>query len=378
MLGNICFLANRGIEVLRLDAVAFMWKRLGTQCQNQPEVHLLLQALRALSRLAAPALLHKAEAIVPPPELVPYLGRGAAAGRECELAYHNVLMVMLWSSLAERRVALLTHTLQQMPTIPHDAAWITYLRCHDDIGWAVTDEDAAAVGLYAALHRKFLSDFYLGDYSGSFSRGTVFQHNPRTGDRRINGALASLVGLETALESGDEGHVDMAIRRIQLLYGVIFAFPGIPQIYMGDELGLRNDFSYLEDSELADDGRWVHRPPMDWQAAERRDDPGTVTGKIFLSVKRLAEARARCDAFHSSASARAVWTQNDRVFGLLRESARGRILVLANFSEENQSVPAYRLRELGLGDRLHDHLQNRGLDLDAELLLGPYNQVWLS
>ncbi|MEJ2753344.1 MAG: alpha-amylase family glycosyl hydrolase, partial [Chloroflexota bacterium] len=160
MLDIMLFLANHGVEILRLDAVAFMWKRLGTDCENQPEAHFILQAFRALSRVAAPGLLLKAEAIVPPPQLVPYLGRGEATNKECEVAYHNVFMVMLWSSLAEGKVALMTHALQQMPPIPSRTSWLTYVRCHDDIGWAVTEEDAAAVGLNGFLHRSFLSDYY--------------------------------------------------------------------------------------------------------------------------------------------------------------------------------------------------------------------------
>ncbi|MCP4359841.1 MAG: alpha-amylase, partial [Chloroflexi bacterium] len=166
MLAVMLFLANQGVEILRLDAVAFMWKRLGTDCENQPEAHAILQAFRALSRLAAPALLLKAEAIVPPPQLVPYFGQGKAANKECEIAYHNVLMVTLWSALAERKVVLATHILQKMPRIPSHTAWVTYARCHDDIGWAITEEDAAGVGLDGFAHRTFLSDFYTRRFPG--------------------------------------------------------------------------------------------------------------------------------------------------------------------------------------------------------------------
>ncbi|MEJ2750023.1 MAG: alpha-amylase family protein, partial [Anaerolineae bacterium] len=268
MLDIMLYLANQGVEVLRLDAVAFMWKRLGTDCENQPEAHYILQAFRALSRIAAPALLLLAEAIVPPPQLVPYMGRGAAANKECEIAYHNVFMVMLWSSLAERKVALMTHALQQMPDIPSVASWLLYIRCHDDIGWAVTEEDAAAVGLNGFAHRSFLSDFYSGRFEGTFARGATFQFNPKTNDRRISGSLASLAGLEIALEQGDAKAIDLAVRRIILLHAMILAFGGIPLLYMGDELGLLNDMSYLDDPNLASDNRWLHRPWMDWELAE--------------------------------------------------------------------------------------------------------------
>ncbi len=205
MVDVVCHLANQGVEVVRLDAVAFLWKRMGTNSQNQPEAHLVLQAFRAVLRLVAPATILLAEAIVSPDDLVGYLGSGEGADKECELAYHNVLMVSLWSALAEQDVRLMAHTLATMPPIPSGTAWLTYARLHDDIGWAITDENAGALGRDGFAHRAFLSDFYSGGYPGSFARGVVFQENPQTGDRRISGSLASLAGLEAALESGDAG-----------------------------------------------------------------------------------------------------------------------------------------------------------------------------
>ncbi|HET6653487.1 MAG TPA: alpha-amylase family protein [Nocardioides sp.] len=330
MFGVICHLANVGVEVLRLDAVAFMWKRLGTNCQNQPEVHLLLQAWRALSRIVAPGVILLAEAIVSPDDLVGYLGQGEGAGKECQLAYHNVLMVSLWSALAEQNATLLTHTLRAMPPIPPSAAWLTYVRLHDDIGWAVTDENAGAVGLGGYDHRAFLSDFYSGEFPGSFARGEVFQANPATGDRRISGSLASLAGLELALERGDDEAAEFAVRRILLLHHLILTFGGIPLIYMGDEIGLRNDPAYAEDPDLADDNRWLHRPRMDWTAAARRTDPGSIEGRIFSELRRLVRLRAGTPELHAQAEAEAIWHDDPRLFMLLRTSARGDLLILAN------------------------------------------------
>lgn len=377
MLEIVLFLANRGVEILRMDAVAFMWKRLGTDCQNQPEAHYLLQAFRALSRIAAPALLLKAEAIVSPDRLIPYLGLGRATNKECELAYHNAFMVLLWSGLAERRVALMTHALQQMPDSPTGGAWTTYVRCHDDIGWAVRDEDAAAVGLSGALHRAFLSDFYTGRFPGSFARGATFQFNPKTGDRRVSGSLASLAGLELALDNGDEEEVALAIRRILLLHNLIFAFGGIPLVYMGDEIGLLNDYGYLDDPDLADDNRWMHRPAMDWVKAERRHDGETVTGRIFQGITGLVEARKRTFELHAAAGTYAVWTHNERVFGLLRASPRGRILVLANFDDAVQTVPRHRVHEIEFTGPLLNCVNGDELDGWSPIQLKPYQALWL-
>jgi len=377
MLAIILFLANQGVEILRMDAVAFMWKRLGTDSQNQREAHYLLQAFRALSRIAAPGLLLKAEAIVSPDRLIHYLGRGPAANKECELAYHNAYMVLLWSSLAERRAVLMTHALQQMPSPPSGCAWVTYTRCHDDIGWAVTDEDAAAVGLSGALHRAFLSDYYSGRFPGSFSRGATFQFNPKTGDRRISGSMASLAGLEAALDNEDWEEVELAIRRILLLFNLIFAFGGIPLIYMGDEIGLLNDYGYLDDPSLAEDNRWLHRPYMDWEKAKERDEWQSVTGRIFRGVRRLAVARKYTPALHAEAGTYAVWTHNEQVFGLLRASPRGRILILANFSETGQRVPRHRLHEMGFGGTLANRLDNREFGEGPDIFLEPYEAMWL-
>ena len=201
----ILFFANLGVEVLRLDAIAFIWKRLGTTSQNEPEVHAITQTLRALAHLACPAVEFKAEAIVSPSDVVHYLGRGARWGKVSDLAYHNSLMVHIWSMLASRDVRLSVHALRAIGEVPSTTAWITYARCHDDIGWAIDDVDAAAVYLSGPAHRAFLSDYYSGDFWQSPARGLVFQHNEVTGDRRISGMLASLAGLDAALERAD-GH----------------------------------------------------------------------------------------------------------------------------------------------------------------------------
>ncbi len=377
MLDIILFLANQGVEIIRMDAVAFMWKKMGTSCENLPEAHAILQAFRALSRMAAPGLIFKAEAIVAPDDVVPYLGDGAFTNKECELAYHNTLMVYLWSMLAERKVVLSTYSLLQLPEIPSMATWVTYVRCHDDIGWAIMDEFAAAVGLNGFWHRSFLSDFYSGRRAGSFARGGVFQFNPENFDRRISGACASLAGLETALEQSDPYQIEMALRRILLIHTIIFSSGGIPLIYMGDELGMLNDYDYVNDPDHRSDNRWMHRPLMNWQRAQERFNSHSPAGRIFQGLRHLAIARKTVAALHSQAASTPVWTHNDQVFGLLRHSPRGRILILGNFSEQPQNVPAYRLRELGFGGVLTDHLSGKSVAGFLDLTLQPYEAFWL-
>jgi amylosucrase len=324
-----------------MDAIPFMWKRMGTNCQNQPEVHDLVQLLHALTRIAAPAVVFKAEAIVAPEDLVPYLGAHERERPECELAYHNQLMVLLWSSLATGDARLATTALRRMRPIPSGATWVTYVRGHDDIGWAVSDVDAAAVGVDGAGHRHFLNDWFSGRFPGSPARGALFQENPLTGDARISGTAASLCGIEEALEQGDEAALEQGIRRLVLLYSVAYAFGGIPLLYMGDELALRNDRGFLADPELAPDNRWMHRPPMDWAAADRRHDPGTVEGKVFTRIRRLGEVRRSLPALRGGAEPTVLDAGNDRVLVWRRRHPRsGSFVGVANFSGTPQVVDA--------------------------------------
>src|SRR4051795_11811208 len=369
-------LANVGVDVLRLDAAPFLWKRMGTNCQNVPEVLELLQAFLPVMRIAAPAVAFKAEAIVAPRDLVPYLGTGKHEGKECDLAYHNVLMVLLWSALASGRVSLLTSTLLAMPPVPPGAGWLTYVRCHDDIGWSITPEDAARIGEDAYLHRRFLADFYAGEFPGTFARGARFQPDPRTGEARTSGTCASLAGRESA---PDEVAVELAVRRVLLLHAVAFAHGGLPLIYMGDELGLLNDWAYAEDPAHRDDNRWMHRPRMDWTAAERRHDPETVEGRVWSGLQRLIAARRSTRAIHVQGRSEVLWTGNDHVFGLWRAPAGERLLVLANFTAEPQAVALSVLHDRGLvATEAAAAVDGRALDGYRDfIVLAPYQHLWV-
>jgi len=331
-------LANRGVDVFRLDAVAFMWKRLGTNCQNQPEVHDLLQALRACARIAAPAVIFKAEAIVGPDQLAQYLGLGRHHGRVADLAYHNSLMVQFWSSLAAGDTRLMTHVLREFPHKPVNTAWATYIRCHDDIGWAVTEEDAEAVGWDGPMHRAFLSAFYTGVYPGSFARGEGFQVNPGTGDQRVSGTFASLAGLEAGLEDADPAAVTRAIERILLGHALILGWDGVPLLYMGDEIGLRNDRHYIDEPDHASDNRWLHRPEMDWEAAARRHDPTTVEGRIFSGLRALIEVRRETPQLSATAPLRILDGLDRRVFAFVRDHPLGWLVALHGFADVDVTV----------------------------------------
>ena len=373
-------LAAAGVDVLRLDAVPFLWKRVGTNSQNQPEVHDLLQAFRAALRIAAPAVAFKAEAIVAPRDLIRYLGAGQHEGKECDLAYHNVLMVLLWSALATGRAGLLRETLRAMPPVPPGAGWITYVRCHDDIGWAITGEDADRVGEDAHLHRRFLSDFYAGDFPLSFARGARFQPDRTTGEARTSGATASLAGVEDALERDDAAALELALRRILVVHAVAFAHGGLPLIYMGDELGLLSDRSWDADPAHAGDNRWMHRPAMDWEAAERRSRRGTVEHALWSGLVRLAAARRATRAVHAQGATEPLDSGNDHVFALLREHAGERLLLLASFSALPQRVGTGLARSRGFDPAVRDAAVPDGRPLELagdDFALAPYQHLWL-
>jgi len=373
------FLANRGVDVLRLDAVAFMWKRLGTRCQSEPEVHMLLQALRACSRIASAAVIHLEEAIVAPAEMLPYLGRGRHDGKEGNLAYHNSLMVQFWSALATRDTRLMAHVLgTHFPDRLTNATYATYIRCHDDIGWAITDEDAVAVGASGHGHRNFLSDFYEGSFPGTFAMGALFQENPATGDKRISGSYASLAGLERALAAGDAAGVDLAVQRMLLGHALIAAYGGIPLIYMGDELALPNDRGYLDTPEHAHDSRWIHRPRMDWSLVEARQSGDTPSARVFAGTRQILARRAATPALHAGVPVRVVASGNAAVFSFQRLAPTGTLLGLFNFTEHWQNVPEAWARAQGV-TALHDALSDSAVGTHVgQIVLPPYARVWLT
>jgi amylosucrase len=361
-------LANRGVEVLRLDAIAFTWKRLGTNCQNQPEVHALTQVLRTVARIACPALLFKAEAIVGPRDLMPYLGTGEHWGKVSDLAYHNGLMVQVWSALASRDAVLASYALQQLPVPPSTTAWITYVRCHDDIGWAIDDGDAAAVGISGHEHRRFLSDWYSGDFWQSWAQGLVFGENEATGDRRISGTAASLAGA---------GAWDpQAAARVLLAHAVVMGFGGIPVLWSGDELGLQNDPRWAEEPGHADDNRWAHRPRLTWGADDRPvpDSPAIAEG-----IAALVRARVSLPQLHASVPATVLDPRDPAVLLVARHHPLGTVLGAYNVAPEPRHVPLDLLRELGLDPAaVVDHLTGAGPRIaDGAVQLAPYQAVWL-
>ena len=371
MAEEMLFLANAGVEVMRLDAVAFTWKELGTSCENLAEAHMLIQAFNALACIAAPALLFKSEAIVHPDDVARYIAPG-----ECQLSYNPLLMSLLWETLATRQVRLLRYSMQERFQINPQCAWVNYVRCHDDIGWTFSDEDAAHLGINGFDHRQFLNAFYTGRFEGSFARGLPFQFNPTNQDMRISGSCASLAGLEKALREGDASQVEWAVRCILLIHSVILSIGGIPLIYLGDEIGTLNDYSYRDDPDKADDSRWVHRPAADWDKYARRHDGETLEGQIYAQLCELIRLRKAHPAL-GLGETEIIDSGSPHVFGYVRQHQGQRILILANFVEQEQRIAANELRLHGLSYSFTDLVTGEQFSPDQDLVLGPGRFVWL-
>lgn len=363
-------LANAGVEVLRLDAIAFLWKRMGTDCQSQPEVHSLTQILRAIARIVAPATAFKAEAIVSPSKLVAYLGQGQWTGKVSELAYHNSLMVQIWSALATKDTRLAARSLASLPPLPTGTAWITYLRCHDDVGWAISDEDCAAIGWDGPSHRRFLSDWYSGDFPASRARGLVFQHNPATDDRRISGTAAALIGLECDEHWQDVANAELDITALRLAHAIIYGWGGIPVIWSGDELATPNDPDWASEPGHAEDNRWAGRPRLDPARLALRTDRTSTEGCAFTDLVRLAQVRRTLPHLHAGAPTAIDELHDPGVLPVRRSHPLGTMLQLYNMTPEWRFHSGSRLTALGL-DPSVDALTGQ------EVRPGPDGRVWL-
>ncbi len=382
MAGEMLFLANQGVEVLRMDAVAFIWKQLGTACESLPEAHLLLQAFNAVLAMAAPGMIFKSEAIVHPDEVVTYI-----SPEECELSYNPLQMALTWEALATRDGRLMQQALERRHALPPGTAWVNYVRSHDDIGWTFADEDAAEFGIDGFAHRQFLNRFYTGRFEGTFARGVAFQENPATGDARVTGTTASLAGIE----AGDVGGED----RVILAHALALSTGGIPLLYLGDEVAQLNDYSYREDPVRRGDSRWVHRGNRPRDRYAERGDLDTAAGRVFRRLTKLISVRQSTPEFaggdligfrtpHLSVigyqrlapqSAPAPEPGSEQVSAQVSAQVESRILVLANVGDAEVAIDPLTLSgfERAASDLIHD----AELDLDDGLSLPAHSFVWL-
>ncbi|MBN2887358.1 MAG: alpha-amylase [Chromatiaceae bacterium] len=383
MLDIILFWANQGADIVRLDAVAFLWKKIGTRSQNEREAHLILQLMKDCCQVVAPGVLFIAEAIVAPSEIIKYFGEDAVIAKECEIAYNATFMALLWDAVATKNAKLLSQGIKNLPNKLDRATWLNYVRCHDDIGLGFDDADIRACDYDPYAHRRFLIDWFTGAFEGSPARGRPFGVNPKTGDARISGALASLAGLETALEQDDPHAVDQAIDLILSLHAMILSFGGIPLIWYGDELGTLNDNSFLEDINKAADTRWIHRPRIDWNRAERRHEQGSVEQRLFEGLKHLIAVRKNTPAFADFNNRELIDVANPHLFVFLRSHpsvSTNSVLVAANFDATPQYLDLDELGQRGLFrfGQVFDLVSGESPALfNNRIVIPPYHFYWL-
>jgi len=382
MLTNLIELANLGVDVIRFDALAFLWKKMGTNSQNLPEAHTLITLFRMCLQVVAPGVVLLAEAIVSPQEIIKYFGEGIKKGNECEIAYNATLMALLWNSIATKKTHLLYKNLMNLPSKPLEGTWINYIRCHDDIGLGFEDRYIYEVGWDAVAHRKFLLDYFCQKLDWSPAIGQIFMYNPKNGDGRITGSAASLLGLEKGLAQNNLELINMAVNKILMLHAIILSYGGIPMIYAGDEIGMLNDYSYLKNKDLKEDSRWANRPKQDWKTVSKIDKIDTPQTQIFHSLKRLIKIRRNTPVFADKNNLLLHHTSNPHIFMFERtNNSEKDVLVICNFDENIHVLDVGRLTSKGYvsGGKVKDLVLGKSITLKSGLLeINPYQIFWLS
>ena len=336
MTENMLFLCNRGIDVIRLDAVPYIWKEAGTNCRNLPQVHKLVRMMRMVCEIVCPGTLLLGEVVMEPSKVVPYFG--TVDRPECHLLYNVTTMASIWHTVATRDVRLLRHQLGQVFALPREYTFLNYLRCHDDIGWGLDYPFLQQFGMGEVPHKRYLNDYLTGRFPGSPARGELYNDDPRLGDARLCGTTASLCGIESARQEETYEKLDRALRLDLTLHACMFTLSGIPVLYAGDEIGQENDYGYHDDPMKAADSRYLHRGRMDWTAAEKRADPETPEGRLFQSLRQMEKAREEHRVFDGLADVWLLDTRDDSVLGIGRYREGEKLLALFNFADSERTV----------------------------------------
>ncbi len=334
---NLC---NHGIDVIRLDAVPYIWKTLGTNCRNLPQVHSLVRMMRMVCEIVCPGVLLLGEVVMEPSKVVPYFG--SVEKPECHMLYNVTTMASLWHTVAVKDVRLLRHQLGQVFALPKEYTFLNYLRCHDDIGWGLDYGFLGWFGQQEVPHKKYLNDYLTGKWPGSPARGELYNDDPRLGDARLCGTTASLCGIQSARESGDAAAMERAVRLDLMLHALMFSLSGVPVLYSGDEVAQENDSSYHQDPLKAADSRYLHRGNMDWARAEQRKEAGNPVHDVFEGIRGLEKFYGEEPVFDGRADTWILDTGNDRILGIGRYWQGRKLLALFNFGDGEETA---RMRE---------------------------------
>lgn len=347
MLGNVFYYANLGVDVLRIDAPAFIWKEMGTSCQNLPKAHKLLQLIKLCVEVATPGMALLGEAIVAPAQIMEYFGKGRFATHECDFAYNATHMALQWDALATGDTRIMLEAQHELLRKPLGTTWLNYTRCHDDIGLGYDDYMIENAGMTPYLHRTYLKNYFSGQEANSPAMGALFGVNPKTNDARISGSLASLCGLEKAKKSGDQNGIQTSVQKIIMMQAHSFFLGGVPMLFYGDEAGYENDYSYLNDPGKSYDNRWMHRPVIDWNRNERIHEAGTTEHAVFTATQRLLALRSDLAVIADKKNLFWLPNHNNAIVGYLRHGEDQNMYCLFNFSQEPQQVTYYVLGKAG-------------------------------
>lgn len=371
----LLFLANKGIDMIRLDAIPFIWKVLGTNCRNLPTIHLFLEIFHLIMGDVAPSVAILGEAIVQAEEIVGYFGQETP---ECDVMYNAPMMVNCWNAIATRDATLLKVDMNQLQ-IPDHGAWINYVRCHDDIGWGFNEVATRAMGLDPVAHKQYLINFYEGKFEGSFAIGELYEFDPKTMDARNCGTMASLCGLETGINARDHYQQELAIKRIHLMNGLLMATSGLPLIYSGDEVAQLNNHAYKMDEKKAHDTRWLHRSNFDWSVRSTLDDLSLASTQVYQRLQQLIAIRKKHEIFSGHVKSNSIELNKKEVLGTLKSSHGHYLIGLYNFSEDRQFIDLRHIASELQERYLVDLIQGKRIDLlELQCLLGPYEYLWLT
>lgn len=367
MVDHILFYANLGVDILRIDAPAFIWKETGTTSQNLPQVHTLLQLIKQCVRISAPGMALLGEAIVSPKEIIKYFGTGEFVAQECDFAYNATQMALQWDMLATGDTRVMLAAQHDILQKPEGTSWITYTRCHDDIGLGFEDASILQTGKNSWAHRNYLKEYFSGKYPDSPARGALFSSNPKTGDARISGTLASLCGLEKGLFEQNEAEIALAIEKILLMQAHSFFIGGLPMLFYGDEVGYTNDYSFQDDPHRSYDNRWMHRPKIDWDKNDRRLQEKTVENQLFYQTKKLLDIRKKLPVIADLGTIQWFSPHNIHVAAFLREYQGSKFVGVFNFSASEAFLTWFAFREKGIENvQLHDHWTGRDFWVGAD------------
>lgn len=336
MMYNFLYLTNQGIDIVRIDAVPYIWKEIGTTCRNLKQVHTIVRMMRMIAEIVCPGVLLLGEVVMEPEKVVPYFG--TVEKPECHMLYNVTTMATTWNSIATQDIRLLKKQMDVLNHLPKQYVFLNYLRCHDDIGWGLDYETLKQWGMEEIPHKRYLNDYFTGKIAGSISRGELYNDDPITQDARFCGTTASMCGIEKAGFEQNKEAMETAVREDLMLHAYMLTQSGIPMLYSGDELGQVNDYSYKEDPAKCADSRYIHRGKLRWELAENKNDHTTVQGSIFQTLDRLEKIRGQEITFDKAADVYTYDVHDDSILCILREYKGRRFFGIFNFSDQEKTA----------------------------------------